>query len=142
MNPLSILLIDDNEKQANKLIDRLKVSDCVASVNLCGFNEDEIGRCVNEMKPDVILLDCYDMQSINKTRGIELAQSHGRGWRRHSVTAIIFLTVFASNGASEIGRSVGMAVDEGVADGHVQKPATSGEILQEIKRVLNAKEEK
>jgi len=135
------MIIDDNQVMARRLAERLKSAASIKSVWCCGFDEKEINDCIEKMKPDIILLDMYDMEKIDQKRGVELARTKGAIWRNKGVVAIVLLTVIDSSETTEIGRTIKAALTDGTVDGYVRKPATSIEIHEAMCAAISQKRE-
>lgn len=137
---ISILIIDDNQEMAARLAERLRSDTSVKSVECCGFSEREINKHFDSKSNNIVLLDMYDLKTIDQRKGIDLARNVGAVWRGKGVIAIILLTVLDSSDITEIGRLIKASIADGIVDAFIRKPSTSAEILQVIHSVILKKE--
>jgi response regulator of citrate/malate metabolism len=144
MSRIKILIIDDNYNQSEKLKERLINYEEISSVGICNFNESDIEKYIKEYKPNVILLDSYniDMKSTNQIAGINMAKQKSQEWRNNGIKIIILHTVFDVSEDSVTGKEINDVLENKIVNGHLRKPVTSSDIIKKINSLLKINGEK
>jgi two-component system response regulator BaeR len=117
-NPQLILIVEDEPKIANVLVDYLKAAGFDAT---CLFNGLEVSTVVREKQPSLILLDLL----LPGRNGLEVC----RELRTFTNIPIIMVTALVE----EIDRLLGLEIG---ADDYICKPFSPREVVARVKTVL------
>ena len=99
-------------------------------VTSCNLDKEETMRIIQKEAPDVLLLDV--MNDTNIHEGLDIARKLiDEPARKQGKLKVLLLTIFR-----EDDESIKMALDQGLADDIVTKPATSETIICKIKSVI------
>ena len=99
-------------------------------VTSCNLDKEETMQIIQQEVPDVLLLDV--MNDTNIHEGLDIARElKNEPTRKQGKLKVLLLTIFR-----EDDESIKLALEEGLADDIVTKPATSEAIICKIKSVL------
>ncbi len=126
---IKILYADDIEFLRNGITADLSREEDF-EVTSCNLDIEETMRIYREKSPDVLLLDV--MNDTNIHEGLDIARKlQNEPARTEGRLKVLLLTIFR-----EDDESIKSALEAGLADDVVTKPATSDAIINKIKTVV------
>ncbi|HID28401.1 MAG TPA: response regulator [Desulfobacterales bacterium] len=130
-----ILVVDDDEEFASNMTESLRNFEDV-SADYCDMNESDVTEAIQRVSPDVVLLDVYDLPSGDLTAGLKLLRAERDHWTAQGVKLVILVTVLGRQVTLTISEAIEAVLEEGIADGHVQKPVSTIRIMKEVEALL------